>query len=280
MPFRFYFRLRRNPASTQSIPEEETTPPFSCGDDFLASLPKVRPTSLPEDDRTCAICQDKYGERPDSENAVKLPCGHHMGASCVENWFSPDGSNKNTCPLCREMFFELEDEEDIEPTFTDLLTSEEPNFNAAFDAVFPLLQDFQNVQENNVLSMTGAAQRPVYEQDFFRAPPERPILISALVGMLFEVFARDTAAVPWQDTTEIQIMLGQVAECFETAKVDLPWGVRGPQIEQLRDPNSIGDITTALQQLLRYEERWYQNELRAIERRQSTRRRGWSFLGF
>lgn len=55
------------------------------------------------------ICLITYGtESKDDgavEAAVRLPCGHDVGAECIRTWLSPDKEAKNSCPACRMSFF-------------------------------------------------------------------------------------------------------------------------------------------------------------------------------
>ena len=285
MPFRWRFGLRRTVAlvtPTQPVPEE-TAAPFSSADDFLDSLPKISPEDLSEEDRNCAICQNEYNDGSEPEAPVKLPCGHYMGASCVSQWFSPTKSNKNTCPLCREAFFELPDEdeegeedEDEEPetyTFMDMLEGDDIDFGAVFDLMFPLLQNFQLLREDNLDSMTGQPPRSLEAANYFRVSADQPILISSMVQSIFQAFSRDASAVSWEDTSELKILLGQLALCFsdmveslESGLPWLPWYARGPKIDDLRDPACYEKFTAVLEKFIELEEHWYTEQMLHIER--------------
>lgn len=88
---------------------------------FLTQLPRVRRGILGKDDQRCFICMEDYGTTPSAsgiiEHAVKLPCNHIMGSECISIWVSnpaPGGdggggnSNQNTCPMCRQVLFEVQ----------------------------------------------------------------------------------------------------------------------------------------------------------------------------
>ena len=76
---------------------------------FVAALPTVNVDELAEDDRDCAICRGPYGE-PGSmldgepEEAVKLPCTHVFGKSCLTVLLGPkpEGWGQRLCPVCRQ----------------------------------------------------------------------------------------------------------------------------------------------------------------------------------
>jgi hypothetical protein len=67
----------------------------------------------------CSICKEPYAE---GHMPTKLPeCGHVFGDSCIVLWLGSNSSlyDANTCPMCREVLFELEelsnsDEEDAQ----------------------------------------------------------------------------------------------------------------------------------------------------------------------
>lgn len=68
-------------------------------DQFLRSLRSINPSSLPEGQRTCGICNDDYKA---DDQPVTLSCGHTFGECCLRRWF--DGLNNsglynNTCPF-------------------------------------------------------------------------------------------------------------------------------------------------------------------------------------
>ena len=108
----------------------------SMAANFLRNLPKVRRGELPNDSK-CMICLEEYGTHLNSngsiELAVRLPCTHHIGSSCIETWLS----EHNTCPYCRTTFFQTTkpiylgphlDRQDLDPVF-DLFRSQGHVFN-------------------------------------------------------------------------------------------------------------------------------------------------------
>ncbi len=80
---------------------------------FVARLPTVGPGVLAKEDQQCPICMEEYGTMPSTtgifEHAVRLPCNHLVGSECISLWLtpSPPSHSKNTCPLCRNIFFEI-----------------------------------------------------------------------------------------------------------------------------------------------------------------------------
>ena len=68
---------------------------------FMGSLPEVSVDGLEEDARECSICRESFEQVSvgEPEEAVRLPCGHVLGKSClramVETW------GRRSCPLCR-----------------------------------------------------------------------------------------------------------------------------------------------------------------------------------
>ncbi|KAK8906820.1 hypothetical protein QC760_005388 [Botrytis cinerea] len=61
-------------------------------------LTRVNVSSLPGDQRTCAICQDNLGAGENGE-PVKTACNHVFDRECVQRWLDADHT---TCPICRE----------------------------------------------------------------------------------------------------------------------------------------------------------------------------------
>ena len=58
------------------------------------------------------ICYLEYGGTDSVDVAVRLPCGHHVGLQCMTTWLSQD--SRNSCPMCRRVFFDVIDEEEEE----------------------------------------------------------------------------------------------------------------------------------------------------------------------
>ena len=55
------------------------------------------------------ICLAVYGTETKEDGAleiaVRLPCGHDVGARCIWTWLCPDKEARNSCPACRMAFF-------------------------------------------------------------------------------------------------------------------------------------------------------------------------------
>ena len=65
----------------------------------------------------CIICFRDCGTLcPESgivEWEIRLPCKHIVGSRCIAKWLDPTGSAKNSCPVCRYVFFPIGDNEGI-----------------------------------------------------------------------------------------------------------------------------------------------------------------------
>ena len=58
------------------------------------------------------ICHREFGTDSADDIAVRLQCNHHVGLECISIWLSiPD---KNSCPTCRRVLFDVIDHEDVE----------------------------------------------------------------------------------------------------------------------------------------------------------------------
>ena len=86
---------------------------------FLEELKPVDAADIEPEDCNCAICAETF--TTDSHRAVRLPCNHIFGKTCIEQWLRPYASlimmpedesrerglslGANTCPQCRRVFF-------------------------------------------------------------------------------------------------------------------------------------------------------------------------------
>lgn len=70
---------------------------------FVGSLPQIDRKSLgPEpEDQDCSICLSGYGTVSRTDTPTQMPCGHIMGAECIEKWLKVS----ETCPQCRRRVF-------------------------------------------------------------------------------------------------------------------------------------------------------------------------------
>lgn len=78
---------------------------------FLDSLPSVGVRRIPKLDGTCPICTNDYTGSTDQDEeapvARRLPCGHLLCQSCMEQWFAAFTEEpKSSCPMCRRQFFQ------------------------------------------------------------------------------------------------------------------------------------------------------------------------------
>ena len=79
-------------------------------EEFFDQLPRVPESELPKDS-SCMVCRRDYGT-DSADIAVMLPCNHHVGLECISTWLLIPG--KNTCPMCRHVFFDVVDHGDME----------------------------------------------------------------------------------------------------------------------------------------------------------------------
>ncbi|KAI9794195.1 MAG: hypothetical protein M1816_006120 [Peltula sp. TS41687] len=67
----------------------------------IAGLVKVEIETLDEEDRSCSICMEPFGEPEPTEGKieypVRMPCGHVYGLTCLKTWLK----EHCTCPSCR-----------------------------------------------------------------------------------------------------------------------------------------------------------------------------------
>ncbi|KFY60183.1 hypothetical protein V496_05411 [Pseudogymnoascus sp. VKM F-4515 (FW-2607)] len=67
---------------------------------FRAGPERVRVTDLKEDEMDCPICYRDYytsDSQNESEDAVRIGCGHVYGRRCLDKWIQEN----DTCPTCR-----------------------------------------------------------------------------------------------------------------------------------------------------------------------------------
>ncbi|MCJ1462918.1 hypothetical protein MMC07_001522 [Pseudocyphellaria aurata] len=94
---------------------------------FLDDLDSVDTGALKPDECICTICSE---ELTDTHRAVRLPCGHIFGASCIKRWLSPfvpynaerlfgPAVGANTCPMCRREFFPSQQYADVLPALEE-----------------------------------------------------------------------------------------------------------------------------------------------------------------
>lgn len=75
---------------------------FHTPEDFLTHCLKAfTPRNKSEE---CTICMETWSD--DSSEAVAVPCHHHFHRTCIQEWIARGRGNYNSCPYCRETFFE------------------------------------------------------------------------------------------------------------------------------------------------------------------------------
>ncbi|MCJ1465125.1 hypothetical protein MMC07_003741 [Pseudocyphellaria aurata] len=94
---------------------------------FLDDLKPVDTGELKPDECICTICSE---ELTDTHHAVRLPCGHIFGASCIKAWLNPfapctteeifgPAVGANTCPMCRRELFPPQQYADVLPVLEE-----------------------------------------------------------------------------------------------------------------------------------------------------------------
>ena len=73
------------------------------GDNCPLCLAKYRPSNPPAPGIIERLASTFFGQKPepidaDFEVAVRLPCQHVLGLSCMERWVSPLEGGQTTCP--------------------------------------------------------------------------------------------------------------------------------------------------------------------------------------
>lgn len=57
--------------------------------------------TLPEEESSCSICQEKFASLEPNDTPVKLTCNHVFGKLCLVRWFTESRRRPVSCPLCR-----------------------------------------------------------------------------------------------------------------------------------------------------------------------------------
>ncbi|KAL6721302.1 Ubiquitin-protein ligase [Lecanora helva] len=259
--------------------------PFPNADKFLRSLQKVKLKWLPPTyDLTCGMCHNEYGTGPDSEAMLRLPCNHHLGAACAFKWFYRGEANKNTCPFCKKVFFEVETQgADLDrdvlqfSTYMELLRRPNPRFDIAFNDLFNLLSELDHLRDQNVLAVTGIQPHAPEYADFHGVHRREPIITSTLARCYFEAFSRDRDTEPDETAVEVQICLGKLCNSIlspsEVRQLHPKWGRCGPDMPFLTDPRSHSEIVKILEKLGNVEETYYREEVQRFRQDQSHGRR-------
>lgn len=93
---------------------------------LLEETKPVSTAELDSEDRECHICAaDLTSDANSLHRAVRLPCNHIFGESCIKEWLSPFvpflpdvkelSLGANTCPMCRQVFFPEQSTVDLLP---------------------------------------------------------------------------------------------------------------------------------------------------------------------
>ena len=113
---------------------------------YLSELQPVAVNDLPEDCRTCGICQEIYNTSDEPEQPYLVGrCGHILGRTCLSQWVMPEGRTPNkTCPLCRAVLFK-DDTPDPSGAFDDA------NRELLLESIEQLLNEEEGLEEDEAL---------------------------------------------------------------------------------------------------------------------------------
>lgn len=273
---------------------------FDDMDDFMQYVldRSVDPKDFPVEERICPACHEGYntdGTAP--EGMLELPCGHHIGVDCMLHWFSPAQANKNTCPMCRVAFFELQTPEDVdenefedgfeggfaslryededeEPpypmTFRQLLQPPRPKFGIAIGQIYSLLGRFEQFQERNIELIAEDVRQTWPDEEEAGAYHGPYLLVSAQVLHLFRIFASYLGLASLTTFSDIVNIMGRLKVRLQEplAMMGTPWlwESQGPAQHLLADLNAHGLLQLGLLRLCEAERMWLdrQAERRAV----------------
>lgn len=104
--FRLYCQIRAAAIRYAMTEAERQTPGLESEEAVrrLNTMLTPVPVLAADDDKNCPICREPFEQA--TEDAVRLPCGHLFGASCLETWVRTwePGHALNVCPTCRAHF--------------------------------------------------------------------------------------------------------------------------------------------------------------------------------
>ena len=258
-------------SSDDSEPEQtESRPCTPTARIFLRDLPSPLVESLPEDGRSCGICQETYlhGEHP--EQPVRLPCGHHFGRVCIERWLSPEEPHpRNNCPLCRRAFFAVED------SIPEL--AEDEMSNDVWDRI--RLSRIAEAQDENIYGnwtysrFPGTAEEAAYQMQVFeerwtdhmsllthrRRFVPRPDPYARTAFEILQSFQHNPS-ITYQEAIALGAEMGQLfirlRSTMRLLKFLPAWNEYGPSPDHLMYVAPRHVIETALHRLLPVEEAW------------------------
>ncbi len=240
--------------------EEGEIPCFQSASDFHDQLPEVVLGSLPEEDRSCSICQEPYGTGEVPETILILPCKHMFGSACIHHWLAL--SNKNTCPLCRTVFFEIDADESYEAQ-RDIrnlsMTGTYGNFFSVFIMAERLIQAFPTLLRVNRASWNG--QGPLESRvGGITISRGSYTLASVQLWELFVEISRARFRIPPQYIDSLGSLMGRLAhdlrEPLQEMRVTMLWSAQGLPTRVLCDPEFRGMVMISLNRMVNAEERW------------------------
>lgn len=248
-----------------------TSPPPSNAAQFLSSLPIIPFEDLAEDRQSCTICQEPYLTGSQAEEAVVIPqCGHTFGRVCIGHWLGENsgGSNKNTCPMCRAILFEKNNDESL-PTSPQGMNSlgvfGEGGNDLGIASLACFLEGVRNVNDHfDDIERHGIGHRPAPRTPGPFASPDlsqlggnsqHDFLLSSRILALFRYFIEDR--VDSDDLVQIaQALAGLMGRLFlrlegamEREECPVMWRERGPPVSFLIDPAAAGLVEVGLERL-------------------------------
>ena len=168
---------------------------------FLNQLERIPEGQLSKSS-FCMICHVKYG-RDSGEVLVRLPCNHHVGLHCITTWLSQDG--RNSCPMCRRVFFDVIDEEEEQQHYREILrrVGRPPQERHAADYTSHMWYDYfveaAAEQYQQSLSLAEAYLRrtyPGYQQHHIESQATAMRTLPIREMLLYWKFASDGALPP------------------------------------------------------------------------------------
>ena len=226
---------------------------------FLENLHMLFVEELQQDERNCPICQEPYISQDGTQNeeAVMLPkCTHIFGHKCIIRWIDPrNDSPRNSCPLCRDELFELDDarSETIEAEEWDA-----PEFLSA-------------IAQSAILAWTSDILDARTQADY-RIPTrdghfDLNLLFTARVLHHFRLFTNGHGTERRNIAFALRGQMGMLYQRLDAQleRIGVPflWGSSGPRVDLILDRSSAGLIELALMRMVEVEwlENYGQNEM-------------------
>ena len=255
------------PTATRSEAPTLSTPAATR---YLDSLRVLFMEDLPVDQQTCSVCQEPYLTKDghSNEEVVILPeCGHIFGHSCIQKWLDPNsGDQQNTCPLCRDVLFEVPHIPEILPNPLTSLSAEE--YLGFLEQLGFLVEDQDTLR---VFRSQSPSPRPIpphltnlTPMPFLPSNMPRNLLSNQILFHLrhFTNFTGHPldGAEATQIARALAHLMGQLyvrlKDTLAMMHFSAPWREKGPPISFLLDPEIVLLLEIALEKMVQVEEIW------------------------